>query len=126
MFRRPTDPPAPLEPLRVRSTIVEMHAEWARMHRISNENASFAHRVRNKAILLRSRVGRADRHLLGYVVRAVDDVATRCDELAQRLNDVAISVDDLARTLGEDVSRIRAELESTSRAEPDVPRSSLP
>lgn len=126
MFRRPTDPPAPLDPLRAGGTIVEMHAEWARMHRISDENATFAHRLRNKAISLRSRIGGADRHLLGYVVRAVDDVAARCDELAQRLNDVAISLDDLARTLGEDVTRLRAELESTSRAESEVPRSSLP
>jgi hypothetical protein len=126
MFSRPTDPPAPLEPLRAAGPVVEMHAEWARMHKISSENTTFAHRLRDKAISLRSRIGGPDRQYLGYVVRAVDDVAARCDELAQRLNDVAISLDDLARTLGEDVTRLRAELESASRREPEIPRSSPP
>jgi hypothetical protein len=126
MFRRPTDPPDPLPPLRAEGNVVEMHAEWGRMHQVSGEDTAFTHRLRLKAISLRSRIGGTDRHYLGYVVRAVDEVAARCDELAQRLNDLAISLDDLARTVGEDVSRLRAEVESRSRGEPESPRSSLP
>jgi hypothetical protein len=126
MFRRPTDPPAPLKPLRAAGSVVEMHAEWARMHRTASENATFAHRLRNKAISLRSRLGGTDRPFLGYVVRSVDDVAARCDELTERLNDVAISLDDLARTLGEEITRLRAELDSMSRPESEMPSSSPP
>jgi hypothetical protein len=96
------------------------------MHQSANETATFVHRLRNKAVLLRSRIGGAERNLLGYVVRAVDDVAARCDELAQQVNDLAISLDDLARTVGADVTRIRAEMESSSRPDPQNQQSSLP
>ncbi len=123
MFRRPTDPPEPLQPLRAGGNIVEMHTEWARMHRRSSEAATFAHRLRNKALSLRARIAGADRDFLGYVVRAVDDVAARCDEIAQRLNEMAIGLDDLARTTGEEVTRIRAEVESVSHSESENSRS---
>jgi hypothetical protein len=127
MFRRPTDPPDPLPPLRARGgNVAEMHTEWARMHQSLSVDATVTRRIRKKVESLRSRIGGTDRHLLGYVVRAVDDVAARCDELAQRLSELAISLDDLARTAGEDLTRLRAELESTSRAESESPRSSLP
>jgi hypothetical protein len=96
------------------------------MHRTSSEDTTFARRLHDKAISLRSRVGGRDRDFLGYVVRAVDDVAARCDELAQRLSDVAISLDDLARAMGEDVARLRAEVESPSRTKSESPRSPLP
>lgn len=125
MFRRPTDPPAPLPPLRAGNSIVDMHAQWARMHQSASENASFVRRLRSKAVSLRSRIGGADRNLLGQMVRAVDDVAARCDELAQQVSDLAISLDDLARTVGADVIRLRAEMESTLRTDSENQRSSL-
>jgi DNA repair exonuclease SbcCD ATPase subunit len=102
-----------------------MHTEWARMHRSLSEDAALAHRLRSKAKSWRSRLSGKDRDLLGYVVRAVDDVAARCDELAQRLNELAISLDDLARTASENVTRLRAEVETVSRAEPESSRSPL-
>jgi hypothetical protein len=127
MFRRPTDPPEPLPPLRAEGgNVAEMHTVWARMHQSLSEDATLTLRLRNKAESLRSRIGGPDRHFLGHVVRAVDDVAARCDELAQRLSELAISLDDLARTACEDLTRLRAELESTSCAESESPRTSLP
>jgi hypothetical protein len=95
------------------------------MHQSAIENASFVRRLRSKAVSLRSRIGGADRNLLGQMVRAVDDVAARCDELAQQVSDLAISLDDLARTVGADVIRLRAEMESTLRTDSENQRSSL-
>ncbi len=126
MFRRPTDPPAPLPPVRGGEQIVQMHVECARLHEASDETTSFARHLRARASSIASRVGGRDRRFLGFVVRAVDDVATRCDELSQRVADLAISLDDLARTLGEEVTQLRAIVESTPPADPEKPRSSLP
>jgi hypothetical protein len=125
-FLRPTDPPGPLQPLRAGGNVVKMHDEWARMHRNVSEQTTLAHRLRNKARVLRSRIDGSDRDFLADVVRAVDEVAARCDELAQRLNDVAISLDDLARTASEDITRLRAEVGSASRAESERPQTSHP
>lgn len=124
MFRRPTDPPDPLPLLRAEGSVVEMHREWARMHGDPSPE-SFMHRLRSGARKVRARI-RGDDHYLGYVVRAVDDVAARCDELAQRLNHLAISIDDLSRSISEDVTRLRAEVEGTPRAPSESSRSSLP
>ncbi len=126
MFRRPTDPPAPLPSLRSGQQIVQMHVEWARLHQASAEHTTFARRLRTKVSSIASRVGGRDRRFLGFVVRAVDDVAARCDELSQRVDNLAISLDDLARTLGEELTQLRAVVESTPATEPQRPRSSLP
>ncbi len=123
MFRRPTDPPDPLPPLRAGETIADMHAEWARLHRESNEASTLADRLRNRMNSYASRLGRTDRHLWGKIVRAVDDVATRCDELAQRVNDLAVSVDDLARTVGEEVTQLRVTTESPTNSNSESSRS---
>ena len=45
-------------------------------------------------------------------MRAVDAVAERCDELSERAANLEVIVDDLARILGEEVTQLRAAVES--------------
>jgi hypothetical protein len=124
-FRRPTDPPDPLQPLRAGENVAELQVEWSRIQRESSETMSLARRLRTKTIRLAARIGGTD-HFLASVLRAVDDVANRCDELGQRVNNLAISLDDLARTVSEDLTQLRAETESAARIESGNPQSSLP
>jgi hypothetical protein len=51
--------------------------------------------------------------MLGDLIRAIDAVATRCDELSDRVSSLEVSVDDMARILGEEVTRLRAAVEQS-------------
>jgi hypothetical protein len=75
--------------------------------------ATVAGRLRNEVRSVASRItNRADHRLLGDLVRAVDAVAERCDALSERTANLEIIVDDLARILGEEVTQLRAAIES--------------
>ena len=116
MFRRPTDPPDPLPPIRSSETITGLHAEWARQHAGPAPENTWSNRLRNKARAVRGRIGvGTDPQLLGDLVRAVDAVAARCDELSERASHLEIVVDDLARILGEEVTRLRAAVAKSSK-----------
>jgi hypothetical protein len=122
MFRRPSDPVEQLAPLRSGDSIVSMHAEWARLHAETTPGANLGHRIKRKARTYATRLGIvADRRLLGDVIRALDAVAARCDELSDRVNNIEITVDDVSRILGEEVTRLRATVE---RDTPVPPRGS--
>jgi hypothetical protein len=122
MFRRPSDPPEPLPPLRASENIVKLHTEWARLHAAPTEDEALATRLGTKARSIASRViAGADHQLLGDVVRAIDAIAARCDELAERVANLELTADDLARTLGEEVTQLRAAVERVTRTEPSPP-----
>jgi hypothetical protein len=109
MFRHPTDPPAPLPPLRGSEHIVRIHSEWARLHAATPTPESFTQRARARTKLVAARViGGSDRRFLGDLVRAIDEVAARCDELTERVSNLATTADDLARSISEEVTRLRA------------------
>jgi hypothetical protein len=60
--------------------------------------------------------GRSNRYVLEAVVLAIGEIADRCDELTIRLNEQEALTVDVARTFGEELARLRAEvlhLEST-------------
>jgi hypothetical protein len=83
------------------------------MHTSPVEQATLGRRLRTKLRVAASRItNRADHRLLGYLVRAVDAVAERCDELSERAANLEVIVDDLARILGEEVTQLRAAVES--------------
>jgi hypothetical protein len=119
MFRRPSDPPEPLPSLRSNEHIVKLHREWARLHATPAASQAPAARLRAKARSAVSRLlGTADHQLLGDVVRAVDAVAVRCDELSERVGNLELTSDDLARSLGEEITRLRASTERPIGTEP--------
>jgi len=118
MFRRPSDPPAPLPSLRSNEHIVKLHTEWARLHAMSAASQAPGARLRAKTRSAVSRLlGTADHQLLGDVVRAVDAVAVRCDELSERVGNLELTSDDLARSLGEEIARLRASVERSRGTE---------
>jgi hypothetical protein len=119
MFRRPSDPPETLPSLRSNEHIVRLHTEWARLHATPAGSQAPSARVRAKARSVVSRlIGTADHQLLGDVVRAVDAIAVRCDELSERVGNLELTSDDLARSLGQEITRLRASVERSMGAEP--------
>jgi hypothetical protein len=55
-----------------------------------------------------------DPNFVGELVRALDAIAVRCDQLADRVSDLEMSIDDLSGALGEEVTRLRAAVDRTS------------
>jgi tetrahydromethanopterin S-methyltransferase subunit B len=55
--------------------------------------------------------GGTDHRYIGDVIRAVDIIALRCDELSERVTQLAMSADDVARVLCEEVTELRAVVE---------------
>jgi hypothetical protein len=121
MFRRPSDSPEPLPSLRANEHIVKLHTEWARLHATPDAPQAPSARLRAKARTVVSRLlGTADHQLLGDVVRAVDAIAVRCDELSERVGNLELTSDDLARSLGQEITRLRASVERSMGTEPET------
>jgi hypothetical protein len=78
--------------------------------------ASLADRDATGALPVRIRAwvgrvtGRRNRYVLEAVVRATGAIADRCDELTTRLHAQAALTADVARTYGEELARLRAEV----------------
>ena len=115
MFRRPTDPPGPLPALRGAGAVATMHLEWERQFATSAYAAALGPRLRRRVRSAASKImGGTDGEFLADLVRAVDTVAARCDEISERLVTMEIVVDDLARILGEEITQLRAEVQRTA------------
>lgn len=120
MFRRPSDPPEPLPPVRGSEAITALHNEWARLHAAPAPAPTLSQRLRRTVRAQTARMGLgSDRKLLGDLIRAVDAVAARCDQLSDRVSNMEVTLDDLSRILGEEVTRLRVAVE---RDADEVPR----
>jgi tetrahydromethanopterin S-methyltransferase subunit B len=71
---------------------------------------------------LRLTVAVSDRYL-SDVIRAVDAVALRCDELSERVAQLSTITDDLARAVSEEVTELRSVVEELRRDDPSTPQS---
>jgi hypothetical protein len=92
-----------------------MHLEWERQFATPADAAAFGPRLRRRVRSAASKImGRADGEFLADLVRAVDTVAARCDEISERLVTIEIVVDDLARILGEEITQLRADIQRTA------------
>jgi hypothetical protein len=112
MFRRPSDPPELPVPIRGSEAITALHAEWARLHAAPVASGSLVERLRRTVRAQTSRIGLGnDRKLSGDLIRAVDAVAARCDDLSDRVSNLEVTLDDLTLILGEEVTRLRAAVE---------------
>jgi hypothetical protein len=60
---------------------------------------------------------------MGDVVRAVDAVAGRCDELSERIERLSTVTDDLARAVSEEITELRTAVEQLRRDNPSTPQS---
>jgi hypothetical protein len=108
MFSRPTEPPRPIEPIRSGEFVTKLHATWSRPY---ENRSSWSNRIRSKSRSAIERLlGRADHELIGDLIRAVDAVAARCDEISARLSQLEIITNEVAETLGPEVTRLTAEV----------------
>ena len=95
-----------------------LHTEWARLHAERAETEALGTRLRNRTRSVTSRiVGRADHRFLGDLVRAVDAIAARCDELSERVANLEHISDDTARVLGQELTQLRAAVERIGLAD---------
>ncbi len=113
MFSRPTDVPEVLPPIRGSELLSIVHTKWAGAHTPAEVPVTSAwHKLLRRSRRVGARVmGRRDHELLGDLIRAVDAVAARCDDLAARVETLTTNVDDMARAYGEDITQARADLE---------------
>ena len=124
MFQAPTDPVEPLPPLRANEAMVRLHAEWARMHEASiSSSARPRWRTLIRAVRLRLKIAANGRYI-GDVVRAVDAVALRCDELSERIAQLSSITDDLARAVSQEVTELRTVVEQLKPHNPNTTQSS--
>jgi hypothetical protein len=124
MFRTPTDPPGPLPPLRADEPMIRLHTEWARLHEPSISTPSRSRlRARTRALRLRLSGPVNDRYM-GDVVRAIDAIAVRCDELSERVTQLSTIADDLASSVSEEVTELRTIVGQLSRHNLSAPQSS--
>jgi hypothetical protein len=119
MFRRPADPPERPPPLRGGATITELHSRWAQLHAQPAAHPTLGERIARRARTQAARFGLGgDPELLGDLIRALDAVAGRCDELSDRVHDLETTVADVARIFGEEVTRLRAAVAFEAREHP--------
>lgn len=111
------EPPAPLDDTRTLPQIVGLHEHWANVH---SEQArpggagGVRAKVRARVAAAATEATRADRQddraLVGDLIRAVDMLASRSDELAHRLDHLQAVLTELIAAFGDDVVRLRASL----------------
>ena len=98
------------------------------MHAARSPESSAGPGIRDKA---KARIGaltaeiagtgqRDDRALIGSLIRAVEVLAQRCDELAGRLVDLESTVGEVVDVLGADLVQLRAALSSTVTGSPSA------
>jgi hypothetical protein len=111
MFTRPSDAPDPLPPIHSDEQVSTLHRQWLRITTTTaGQDASTWHRFRRRVRRIADRgSGSLDREMIGDLIRAVDAVAARCDEISERLAQQQIVLDDAVTILGEELTRLRAE-----------------
>jgi hypothetical protein len=108
MLRRPADAPPPLARPGEAHPVQAFRDEWRAQLQRAHARLSLPSRARRWA----GRVsGRSDRRLLFAMATATDAVAAHCDQLVDRLSDQEAVAQDVAASYGEDLTRLRAEVE---------------
>jgi hypothetical protein len=117
MFKRPSDIFDRFPPLRHGAEIAKLHREWI-VRIVPPAKPSLGQRAVRVVRRVANRAGSVDREIIADVIRAIDALATRCDELSDRLEHQHIILDDAVTILGEEITRLRTE--STPRVVDDV------
>jgi len=109
LLARPADVPPPLDPLRDASAIRSLHSEWARLHGAPATPVTQWKRVTRK-LRQTLALGSTDRELIGALIRGVDLIAARCDEIADRLAATEVLTSEVTNSFGRDITHVRADL----------------
>jgi hypothetical protein len=94
-----------LEPIRGGGAVDSLHHTWAR---VSARQAGGPSRHVERLAPGLSGAVRDDRELIGELVRAVDALAARCDELADRVMTLEGALAEMVEVFGADLTRLRA------------------
>jgi hypothetical protein len=108
MFQRPSDVPEPMPSVRHGDQVATLHRKWVDVAEV----------VAGETTTFRDRVGRVARRITGrgsfgvdrVIIRAIDAVAQRCDDISERLAHQDVVVNDVVTIYGEELTRIRVEL----------------
>jgi hypothetical protein len=106
LLEHPAGVSTPLEALRSSPEIAEIHAAWIRLHGV--QPTTLAARALRRMGAATAAAEGSSRELTGDLVRAVDAVAQRCDDLAARLANLEELVQEVITVLGGDLVRLRA------------------
>jgi hypothetical protein len=98
--------PRPIQRLRKRPTL---HVRWAGLRQADSRVVRGRRKLAAGARLL---FGTSDAVLIGDLIRAIDTLADRCDELTSRLARQELVTSEVAGVLGEDVARLQATVAS--------------
>jgi len=112
MFQRQSDVPDPMPSVRHGEQVATLHREWIRITTPAAEQGrSLRQRLGAMVRRIASRFpGSVDQAFIADMIRAIDAVAARCDEISDRLQHQHIVLDDTVTIFGEELTRIRAEL----------------
>jgi hypothetical protein len=122
MFKRQSDVPDPMPSVRHGEQVSTLHREWIRITSPpTGQSGSPRQRLSRLAQRLR---GTVDQVFIADMIRAVDALAARCDELSDRLQHQQIVLDDAITIFGEELTRLRAE--STPHGGETSPPRALP
>jgi hypothetical protein len=113
LLAHPPGPGPALDPLQGGDEVAAMHREWARLGAGAGRGGGLrgAGRATVAAAERRLPGHRAQRALIGDVIRAVDAVARRVDEIGVRLLALEELVEEVTVVTGEDLAAVRAALE---------------
>ena len=125
LLREPIDGGTALAPLRAAAEISEMHRRWADISNSGSEPvADGSVRLLERARRLirggRAHASQGNLELTGSLIRAIDSVAQRSDEIVDRLQALEHHLDDVMTVLSEDLQKVRALLEVVGAARQPV------
>jgi hypothetical protein len=80
------------------------------MHPAPGDTDTTAGRMRNRVTTVAQIARGADHRFIGELIRAVDAIAARVDELSERVNTLATTTHDVGRVLSEELSQLQADL----------------
>jgi len=107
MFQRSADLSDHLLALRHSAEFSRLHSEWL-IRIVPPVKPSVGQRGIRVVRRILNRWQSVDREIIADVIRAIDTLALRCDELSDRLEHQRIVLDDAVTILGEEVTRLRA------------------
>lgn len=134
LLRRPPGAAAPLPPVQHGEELAAVHRAWAESDARRGGATAAPGRRRLGALWARLRDGVAaattsappdrgtDRAVVGDLIRAVDALARRVDELGGRLAALDQLVEEVVVVTGEDLARVRAALAGSEAPRADPPR----
>ena len=117
LLRNPPNPGGPLPPIQHGEELAALHRDWAAHVGGPAAGGPWA-RARRKAAKA-VRAPQVNRGLIGDLIRAVDALARRVDDLGNRMTALEDLVAELVVVTGEDLARVQAALATSS--EPTQP-----